>query len=57
VRQIRTFLEKVPLVDRRQVRRWRDWETLLGPIAPCEQVTLAATQQPASFRLRFHACH
>jgi hypothetical protein len=57
VRRIRTFLEKVPLVDRRQVRRWKDWETLLMPIAPCEQLTLAATQQPASFRLRFHSCH
>lgn len=56
VRRIRTFLEKVPLVDRRQVRRWRDWETLLAPISPCEQVTLAATQNPASFHLRFHAC-
>ncbi|MES1240335.1 MAG: hypothetical protein ABUT39_01830 [Acidobacteriota bacterium] len=57
VRRIRTFLEKIPLVDRRQVRRWKDWETLLMPIAPCEQLTLAATQQPASFRLRFHSCH
>jgi hypothetical protein len=57
VRRIRTFLEKVPLVDRRQVRRWKDWETLLMPIAPCEQLTLAATQSPASFRLRLHGCH
>lgn len=56
VRRIRTFLEKIPLVDRRQVKRWKDWETLLMPIAPCEQLTLAATQQPASFRLRFHNC-
>jgi hypothetical protein len=57
VRRIRTFLEKIPLVDRRQVRRWRDWETLLAPVTPCEQVTLAATRNPAAFRLRFHACH
>jgi hypothetical protein len=57
VRRIRTFLEKIPLVNRQQVRRWKDWETLLMPIAPCEQVTLAATQQPASFRLRFLSCH
>jgi hypothetical protein len=56
VSRIRKFLEKVPLVDRREVRRWRDWETLLAPVAPCEQVTLAATQSPASFRLRLHAC-
>jgi hypothetical protein len=56
VRRIRTFLEKVPLVNRQQVRRWKDWETLLTPLAPCKQVTLAATQAPASFRLRFHGC-
>lgn len=56
VGRIYQFLRKVPLVDRKQVRRWRDWETILTPVARCEQVTLAATQRPASFRLRFHGC-
>ena len=56
VGRIRKFLEKVPLVDRRQVRRWRDWETILAPAARCDQVTLAATQRPASFRLRLDGC-
>ena len=53
---VRKFLEKVPIVDRQQVRRWRDWETILAPVARCEQVTLASTREPASFRLRLHNC-
>lgn len=53
---VRKFLEKVPIVDRQQVRRWRDWETILAPVAGCEQVTLVSTQKPVSFRLRLHGC-
>jgi hypothetical protein len=53
---VRKFFEKVPLVEARQVQRWRDWETLLKPLAPCERIALAATQGPPSFRLRFHGC-
>ena len=53
---VRKFLEKVPIVDRQQVRRWRDWETILAPVARCEQVTLVSTREPASFRLRLHGC-
>lgn len=56
VSRVRRFLEKVPIADPEQVRRWRDWETLLGPAARCDQVTLASTQKPVSFRLRFHGC-
>ncbi|HVR99532.1 MAG TPA: hypothetical protein VMW27_23110 [Thermoanaerobaculia bacterium] len=56
VTRIRRVLEKVPLVERRQVRRWRDGETLLAPLVPCDQVSLVATETPASFRLRFHGC-
>lgn len=56
VSRIRKFLEKVPIVERKQVRRWKDWEMLLVPVARCQQVTLAATQKPSSFRLRLHAC-
>jgi hypothetical protein len=55
--QMRKGLEKIPLVDRRQVRRWRDWETLLGPFSSCGQVSLAATRSPSSFRLRLHGCN
>jgi len=56
VSRVRKFFEKVPLVEARQVQRWRDWETLLKPLAPCERIALAATQGPPSFRLRFHGC-
>ena len=56
VAQTRKILEKIPLVDRAQVQRWRDWERIMVPLAPCEEVSLAATQSPASFRLRFRAC-
>ncbi|HEX2641637.1 MAG TPA: hypothetical protein VHU81_01495 [Thermoanaerobaculia bacterium] len=56
VGRVRGMLEKIPLVDRRQVRQWRDAETLLAPLKPCRQVRLAATESPASFRLRFVGC-
>jgi hypothetical protein len=56
VARVRKLFEKVPLVEPRQVQRWRDWETLLRPLAPCEQVALAAAQSPPAFRLRFHGC-
>jgi hypothetical protein len=56
VRRVREFLEKVPLVEQRQVRRWRDWETVLGPLAPCGRVSLVAVQDPASFRLALEDC-
>jgi hypothetical protein len=56
VARIRKFFEKIPLVEPRQVQRWRDWETLLRPLAPCERIALAATQSPPSFRLRFDGC-
>ena len=57
VTRMRKALEKVPLVDRRQVQRWRDWETLLAPFSPCDRVSLAATRSPSSFRLRLHGCN
>ena len=56
VAQLRKGFEKVPLVDRRQVQSWRDWETLLRPLAPCDRVSLAATRSPSSFLLRLHGC-
>jgi hypothetical protein len=54
--QMRRGFEKVPLVDRREVERWRDWETLLAPFASCDRLSLATTRSPASFRLRLHGC-
>jgi hypothetical protein len=56
VARVRKFFQKVPLVEPTQVQRWKDWETLLRPLAPCERIALAATQSPPSFRLRFHGC-
>jgi hypothetical protein len=52
----RQSLEKIPLVERRQVERWRNWETLLSPLDSCEQASLAATQSPSAFLLRLHHC-
>lgn len=54
--EMRKGFEKVPLVDRRQVERWRDWETLLAPFSSCERLSLASTRSPSSFRLRLHGC-
>ena len=56
VSRVRKLFEKIPVVESRQVQRWKDWETLLKPLAPCERIALAATQAPPSFRLRFHGC-
>lgn len=51
------FLDKVPLVERRQVRRWRDWRAVLAPLAGCERVTLASEAGPPDgFRLRVEGC-
>ncbi len=54
--QMRKGLEKVPLVDRGQVERWRDWETLLSPFATCDRLSLMSVRSPSSFRLRLHGC-
>ncbi len=56
VSQVRKGLEKFPLADPRQVERWRDWETLLSPLAACERASVVATRAPATFLLRLHAC-
>ncbi len=57
VSQFRRGLEKFPLADRRQVERWRDWETLLSPLAACQRASVAATRSPAAFLLRLHGCN
>ncbi len=56
VTRLRKAFEKVPLVERRQVQAWRDWETLLGPLAACDRVSLAATRSPSAFLLRLAGC-
>lgn len=52
------FLDKVPLVERRQVRRWKDWSTVLAPLAACDRLLLASAAGPpdAAFRLRIEGC-
>ncbi len=57
VTRFRTWFEKVPLVERQQVQSWRDWETLLRPLAACERVLLSARGSPSSFLLRLEGCN
>jgi hypothetical protein len=57
VSQFRKGFEKVPLVDRQQVQSWRDWETLLRPLAPCDRVSLSAMRSPSAFLLRLEDCN
>jgi hypothetical protein len=56
VAQFRKGLQKFPLADPRQVERWRDWETLLSPLAACERASIVATRAPSTFLLRLHGC-
>lgn len=56
VRRVRGGLERVPLVARSEVQRWRDWETVLAPLAACEELALVSTDWPGSFRLRLAGC-
>lgn len=56
VSEFRKGLERFPLAERRQVERWRDWETLLSPLAACERASAVATRSPSAFLLRLHAC-
>jgi hypothetical protein len=56
VSRIRRFVEAFPLASRRQVELWRDWETVLDPLANCEHATLAATAEPPAMRLLLQGC-
>jgi hypothetical protein len=56
VSRVRRLLEKIPLVPRRTVQRWQDWETVLAPLAACDGAALAATAAPPSFALRLRHC-
>jgi hypothetical protein len=56
VSRIRRFVEKFPLASRRQVELWRDWETVLDPLANCEHATLTAVAEPPGMRLLLQGC-
>ena len=56
VSQFRKGLEKFPLAERRQIERWRDWETLFSPLSACERAAVVATRSPTAFSLRLQAC-
>lgn len=56
ISQFRQALQKVPLVPRKQVERWQDWETLLAPVGACREASLVATQSPSAFLLRLRGC-
>jgi hypothetical protein len=56
VAKLRKAFERVPLVDRRQVQAWRDWETLLRPLAACDRASLSAARSPSAFFLRLVDC-
>ena len=56
VTRIRRFVEKFPLASPRQVDLWRDWETVLDPLANCDHAVLAATASPPSMRLLLQGC-
>jgi hypothetical protein len=43
VDEILDLVDSVPLVGREEARRWRDWQTLLAPLAPCRRASLLAT--------------
>ncbi|HZF10578.1 MAG TPA: hypothetical protein VFE33_17470 [Thermoanaerobaculia bacterium] len=56
VSRLRKALEAIPFLDPQQVRRWRDAETVLTPLARCGQAALAAASPPEAFTLRLAAC-
>jgi hypothetical protein len=56
VRRVHGILDAIPLVDRRQVDRWKSWDTLLTPLARCRKLSLMTTELPPSFRLRIAGC-
>lgn len=56
VRRVHGILDAIPLVDRRQVERWRSWDVLLTPLARCRKLSLLTTELPPSFRLRISGC-
>ncbi len=56
VARLRSGLEHFPLAFPEDVQRWRDWETVLGPVARCERATLWSGTAPDAFRIRLSGC-
>ncbi len=56
VSRVRRFVDGFPLASRRQVELWRDWETVLEPLANCGGATLTATAAPPTMRLLMRDC-
>jgi hypothetical protein len=56
VSRIRRFVEGFPLASQRQVDLWRDWETVLDPLANCRHTTLTATAGPPAMQLVLRGC-
>jgi hypothetical protein len=56
VGRLKKALEAVPFLDREQVRRWGDAETVLTPLARCSQAGLVSAGSPAAFTLRLSGC-
>src|SRR5262249_30589903 len=57
VERLRKALEAIPFLDPQQVRRWRDAETVLTPVARCSRAALWATDPPEAFTLRLAGCN
>jgi hypothetical protein len=56
VSRVRRFVEGFPLASHHQVELWRDWETVLEPLANCGGATLTATAAPPTMRLLMRDC-
>jgi hypothetical protein len=56
VSRIRRFVEGFPLASQRQVDLWRDWETVLDPLANCRHAALTATAGPPAMQLVLQGC-
>src|SRR5262249_21174182 len=57
VRRLRKALEAIPFLDPQHVRRWRDAETALTPLARCSRAALWAAGPPEAFTLRLAGCN
>jgi hypothetical protein len=56
VTRIRRFVEDFPLASRGEIELWRNWETVLEPLAHCRHAALTASSMPPSMRLVLETC-
>ncbi len=56
VSQVREGLEKIPILPLDEVQRWRDWQTLLSPLARCQKGRLVAEEHPRAFLAELSDC-